>query len=282
MIKVHVLRVGEVGVSPYLPFGGDHCSIWKASGIATPKSKRIWLPVFAFYIEHPRAKILFDAGWSRDMSPNGVYDRRAQIRSLGSRILYMVNQGRLAKGEAVDEQLATLGVKPSDLDFVFISHLDCDHANGLNQVRGAKRFLVSKAETDGATARNFQSRIRFHKKWWKDVDPDAFAWNDREGPVGHAFDLFGDGSVKMVHIPGHSAGLCALKLTNPEGKFVLLFADGGYSSKSWREMITSGIALDKKQQRKSLEWIRERATDPRCVEAIASHDADVKPHVIEF
>ena len=32
-IKIHVLRTGEVRVSPYLPFGGDDCSIIKASGI---------------------------------------------------------------------------------------------------------------------------------------------------------------------------------------------------------------------------------------------------------
>ena len=36
-IKIHVLRTGEVRVSPYLPFGGDDCSIVKASGITTPK-----------------------------------------------------------------------------------------------------------------------------------------------------------------------------------------------------------------------------------------------------
>ena len=28
-IKIHVLRTGEVRVSPYLPFGGDDCSIIK-------------------------------------------------------------------------------------------------------------------------------------------------------------------------------------------------------------------------------------------------------------
>lgn len=36
-IKIHVLRTGEVRVSPYLPFGGDNCSIIKASGLTTPK-----------------------------------------------------------------------------------------------------------------------------------------------------------------------------------------------------------------------------------------------------
>lgn len=281
-IKIHVFHTGEVRVSPYLPFGGDHCSILKASGMTTPKSKWLWLPVFSYYIEHPKAKILFDTGWNREMSPNGVYDKKAQVRSLGSHLLYMVNQGYIAKGEAVNEQLAALGVKPSELDFVLLSHLDCDHANGLNQVRDAKHILVSKAEIDGACAHNFQSGIRFQKRWWQGVDLRTFDWNGSEGPVGHSFDLFGDGSVKMIHIPGHSEGLCALKLTNADGKYVLLFSDGGYATKSWKEMITSGVALDKKLQRQSLSWIREQAMSADCVEALASHDADVKSHVIEF
>ena len=78
-IKIHVLRTGEVRVSPYLPFGGDDCSIIKASGITTPKSKWIWLPVFSFLIEHPKGLVLFDTGWLREMSPDGVYDKKAQI-----------------------------------------------------------------------------------------------------------------------------------------------------------------------------------------------------------
>ena len=30
-----------------------------------------------------------------------------------------------------------------------------------------------------------------------------------------------------------------------DGKYVLLFSDGGYATKSWKEMITSGVSLDK-------------------------------------
>lgn len=281
-IKVHVLHAGEVRVSPYLPFGGDHCNIIKASGLTTPKSKWIWLPVFSFYIEHPKAKILFDTGWHRNMSPDGVFDKKAQIRSLGSRILYNVNQGRIARGEAVDEQLAAMGVRPQDLDYVLLSHLDCDHANGLTQVKDARRILVSKAEMDGALHGGLQSRVRFQKKWWAGVDLKTFDWNGTEGPVGHSYDVLGDGSLKMIHIPGHSRGLCALKITNADGRYVLLFADGGYATKSWQEMITSGIALDKKLQKQSLAWIRQQAMSPQCVEALASHDTGVMPHVIEF
>lgn len=71
------------------------------------------------------------------MSPDGVYDKRAQIKSLGSRFLYNINQGVLEKGAAIDEQLADMGLAPSDLDYVLLTHLDCDHANGLKQVADA-------------------------------------------------------------------------------------------------------------------------------------------------
>lgn len=68
MMKIHVLRTGEVRVSPYLPFGGDNCSLLKASGITTPKKNWIWLPVSVYLIEHPQGLILVDTGWHRDMS----------------------------------------------------------------------------------------------------------------------------------------------------------------------------------------------------------------------
>ena len=94
-MKINILHTGEVRVSPHLPFGGDHCSMLKAAGLTTPKSQWMWLPVSVYLIEHPNGRILVDTGWHREMSPDGVYDRKAQIKSLGSWQLYIVNQGRL-------------------------------------------------------------------------------------------------------------------------------------------------------------------------------------------
>lgn len=280
-MRIHVLHTGEVHVSPYLPFGGDHCGTIKASGITTPKSHWLWLPVSAYLIEHPKGRILVDTGWHREMSPNGVYDRHAQIKSLGSPLLYMVNQGRIAKGEAIDEQLATMGLKPQDIDYVLLTHLDCDHANGLTQVKDAKHILVARDEMNNIRL-GMTERIRYQSRWWDGVKLELFDWNATDGPVGRSFDLFGDGSVTMVNIPGHCAGLCAVKVTNAEGRFVLLFSDGGYARQSWEKMITSGICQDKRLQRQSLQWIREQSLKPECIESLANHDTDIKPHIIEL
>lgn len=222
-IKIHVFHTGEVCVAPELPFGGDHCNAVKASGVFGKKADRLWLPVSAYLIEHPKGKFLVDTGWARDVSPNGEFDKKAQIKSLGSVLLYEVNQGRIGLGQCIDEQLLAMGIKDSDIDAVLITHLDCDHANGLKQVKNAKKFVVSADE------------VRF-----------------------------------------------AVKVKNADGKFVLLFSDGGYARKSWEEQITSGIAADKKLQKESLAWIRAQSLDENCIESLANHEPDVVPHVIEL
>lgn len=214
------------------------------------------------------------------MSPNGEFDRRAQIRSLGSLPLYIVNQGKIEAGAAIDEQLMKIGVKPSDLDYVLLTHLDCDHANGLELVKDAKMILTAKAELECSRKCSPVNRVRYQSRWWKNYHLEGFDWNDAEGPCARAFDLFGDGSVKLINIPGHCDGLCAVKVKNADGKYVLLFSDGGYATRSWRDMITSGVCMDKKAQRKSLEWIREQSLSSDCIESLANHDADIIPHNI--
>ena len=267
-------------MAPELPFGGDNCNAVKASGVFGKKADRLWLPVSAYLIEHPKGKFLVDTGWARDVSPNGEFDKKAQIKSLGSVLLYEVNQGRIGLGQCIDEQLLEMGIKDSDIDAVLITHLDCDHANGLKQVKNAKKFVVSADEV--RFANKITNKVRYYNGWWEGIDLTEFDWNDNEGPVGKSYNLLGDGSIELINIPGHADGLCAVKVKNADGKFVLLFSDGGYARKSWEEQITSGIAADKKLQKESLAWIRAQSLDENCIESLANHDPDVVPHVIEL
>lgn len=212
----------------------------------------------------------------------GVLDRKAQIRSLGSLPLYMTNQGVVESGAAVSEQLATKGISSSELDLVLLSHLDCDHANGLRDVAAAKQILVSNDELKFAQNGTLVNRIRYNADWWAGTKIQSFDWNGSDGPAGRSYDVFGDGSLVTVNTPGHSKGHCVLKITNGGGKFVLMFADGGYAKRSWEELITSGIADDKAAFERSLEWIRTQSLSADCVALLANHDTGVQPHVIEF
>lgn len=277
-IRIHVFHCGRVCVSPYLPYGGKKCSLIKAAGLTTRKKDRLWLPVSSYLIEHPKGKILVDTGWSREVSPNGTYDRKAQIRHM-SFPLYVVNQGEIEKNAAVNEQLRLLGVEPEDLDYVLLTHLDCDHASGVKQVKATKHILVSKDEI--ACAKKY--KLRYAASMWEGVSLTEFDYeNTGIGPVGKSYDLFGDSSVQLINIPGHSDGMFAVQITNEDGQYVLLYSDGGYSSKSWQQMICSGIAVDKEQQYQSLVWISKMSAHKNCLESIANHDPDVIPHTIRL
>ena len=259
-------------VAPDLPFGGDHCNPIKASGIFQPRENRMCPPVSAYLIERPKGLFPVDTSWARALSPNGELGKHAQVKSLGLLALYEVNQGQVPLGECVDERLAAMGIKTSDVDAVLLTHLDCDHANGIVQVKDAKRFVVAADEVRFAS--KVANRVRYNKDWWGMVELNEIEWNDDKGPFGKLYDPLGDGSIQLINIPGHADGLFAVKVINKKGKFVLLFSDGGNARKSWEEQITSGIAADKEKQKASLAWIREQSLDPMCVESLANHDPE--------
>lgn len=275
-IKIHILHCGEVCVSPYLPFGGQNCNLLKAAGLITRKKDRLWLPVSAYLIEHPKGKILVDTGWSQVISPNGSFDKMAQIHHM-SFPLYCVNQGRISKGQAVNDQLSSMSMTASDLDYVLLTHLDCDHASGVKQVVGARHILVSTEEVTCAS----RHKIRYTSSMWRGVPLTAFEFEKTGiGPVGRSYDLFQDGSVLLIHTPGHSDGLFSVLISNTEGEYVLLFSDGGYSKKSWEWGIIPGITMDKTKTEVSLAWISRMSSNEKCVESLANHDPEIIPHTI--
>ncbi|MBP3723062.1 MAG: MBL fold metallo-hydrolase [Selenomonadaceae bacterium] len=162
--------------------------------------------------------------------------------------------------------------------YVILTHLHTDHASGLRMLNDAKHIMASEEEIRDTK----EYPIRYVKSMWKGVSFEPFAFSDTGvGPVGKSYDLFDDGSVELIQIPGHTSGLTAVKI-NTGDKYVLLFSDGGYASKSWKEMVPPGTALDEKQALNSLKWIRDMSLNENCVESLANHDADIVPHTVEL
>jgi N-acyl homoserine lactone hydrolase len=269
-IKVHILHTGKVRVDKALPFGGEVKS-WNPiayTGIGRSMKHQIWVPVSCYLIEHPKGKVLIDTGWNTAMRGN-------QRKHLGL-LHYLINKGDLPEGKAIHEQLAAMGIKPEELDYVMLSHLHSDHADGLKHVQNAKKIMVSEDEWIGAK----EDPKRYVKKEWEGVNVDTFKFSKTGiGPKKCSFDLFGDGTVVFVHTPGHSVGLAATIIKNKE-KFVLLTSDVGYAKKSWERLIMPGVRVNKKDVMESLKWVQQQAQSPNCVEAIANHDADIVPHTI--
>ena len=144
-IRIHVLHCGKIGVAPNLPASAQWRWPAKADARRLKNDARIWLPVSAYLVEHPKGLFLVDAGLPRTVSPTGIEDRAAQLRMFG-RGWYTLVHSVVEPGQSIGEQLAARGIRPQDLDYVLFSHLDPDHIAGISEVRGAKRLLVAEEE----------------------------------------------------------------------------------------------------------------------------------------
>jgi N-acyl homoserine lactone hydrolase len=94
-----------------------------------------------------------------------------------------------------------------------------------------------------------------------------------------SFDVFGDGSVQFVDLAGHSDGTTGVLVQNG-GRFVLMTADACYNRRNWEQLKLQGITTDREKAMRALSWVREMSRKPDCAEILATHDADIRPHVI--
>lgn len=256
--KVHVMHAGELTYDQALAF--------KELEVIPPVNQRgkefqQKVPVSSYYIEHPNARIVVDAGWHEDIRTNPK-------DHLGENI-YQFIEYKLPSGSSVREQLAAKNVAPEEIDAVVVSHLDVDHISGLQLLKGAKRFLVSEPELTNHGEPN--------EKWHKGISFEAYTFDPIPfGPHKLGKDLFGDGLVYLVYTPGHTHGHVSILVRVKEG-WILLASDVGYAEKSWKELILPGNTVDEKQALRSLEWVQQFSKRTDCVAAIANHDPAIGP-----
>lgn len=209
-------------------------------------------PVSSYLIVHRRGKVLFDTGIHCDALTDPV-------GRLGKRVagLFAI---RSRPAEDVVSQLATLGVRPDDIDFVVSSHFHFDHC-GCNTSFPRAAILVQRAEMELARS----GRSRYNPKDWD--HPLDYRLIDGE------HDLFGDGTVVLLPTPGHTVGHQSLWIRAGEGRQFVLTSDAAYTQEHLDQSILPGNTHDAGEMTHSLSILRE-LRDRRGVVLLYGHDAE--------
>jgi N-acyl homoserine lactone hydrolase len=160
------------------------------------------------------------------------------------------------------EQLAELGLKPEDIDVVGISHMHGDHTGQAAQFPQA-RLLIGRADFDQTAG-----------------EDDPFApWRGGEGGrmtfvVGGQTDVFGDGKVMALHLPGHTPDHLALLVNLASGP-VLLSGDLYHSTMAREKRGVPPFNTDREQTLASMDRFEQIARE-RGAKVIIQHEpADV-------
>lgn len=124
------------------------------------------------------------------------------------------------------EQLAELDIKPDDVDVVGVSHFHFDHIGQLPDFPAAKLY-IGKRDWDLLTQSEPPAFL----------DPKPFArWIGGGGtvePVTRDKDIFGDGRVVMLDMPGHTPGHHVLLVRLANMGSVLLSGDQAHFQENY-------------------------------------------------
>ena len=159
----------------------------------------------AFYvIQHPKGNLMWDAGLPESLiglpepytSPDGAFT--------------------VSRKDSVLNQLKQIGMTPDDFEYISLSHTHFDHSGHANVFKNAT-WLVQKDEYDFVTGEGVQEKT-----------PDMYnAIKDLKNikKIDGDYDVFGDGTVVLKYMPGHTPGHQALFLDLKEHGPLLLSGD---------------------------------------------------------
>lgn len=239
-ITFHLLKAG-------------HCAHPECVAMRGGRWSSLRFPALCGVIEHPqRGVIVFDTGYS-----SHFFDA---TRPLPERAYRWVTPPTLAPEETLVAQLARRGIAADAVRHVIISHYHGDHIAGLKDFPQA-RFLSTRTDYDAMRKRSrlgnllhaclpgllpadFVSRLDFAEDTQRMALPSEFH------PFDSGFDLFGDGSVAGIPLPGHSAGQMGLAFCRADGRHVFMVADSCWTRS----------ALDEDRRP---TWIASRIFDSR-------------------
>ncbi|MFD9894162.1 MBL fold metallo-hydrolase [Amycolatopsis sp. NPDC059027] len=164
--------------------------------------------------------------------------------------------------------MAAIGYACSDVTHVVVSHGHFDHTGGLSLFPHARRHLGAgelehvhahaEGELRACRAEDFAGLTG-----WCEFDGDA--------------DVFGDGSVKIVHAPGHTPGNAALLVTLPT-RTVLLTADTVHLRHAWEHELPMPIDHDHPRAIASIRRLKAIAAETGAEVWIPHDPEDWRAH----
>ena len=154
------------------------------------------------------------------------------------------------------EQLAKAGLQPADVDVVGISHLHGDHTGQAKEFPSA-RLLIGQGDFEQTAGKEDP-----FGPWRGDGKPVTLAAKD--------VDVFGDGSVVALHLPGHTPNHLALLVNLASGP-VLLSGDLYHSLDAREKRGVPPFNTDRAQTLASMDKFEALAKE-RGARVIIQHE----------
>jgi len=212
------------------------------------KSKR--LVVSCYLIRHGESYLLWDTGLDK--------------ADLGKILVQNDSESEALRVTLVD-QLAQIGVKPQQVSLIGISHYHFDHTGQARDFPQAK-LLLGKADVE--RLRRPGSTLA------KALQPWLAGGSQLEEVEGDK-DIFGDGKVVMLDLPGHTPGHHGLLVTLAGAGPVLLSGDVAHFRENLEGAGVPVYNTNRADSLASMDRFRTMARNLKAIAVIQHEPADV-------
>jgi N-acyl homoserine lactone hydrolase len=240
-------------------------------------TKSLITGLVAFMVEHPQGRVLIDSGVARAVQEH-LETTPLLLRTLAS----------LTVKQPTIDALGARGLEPRDLRAIVLTHSHWDHVSGVADLRDVPVWITSEelahARSDDAGGKLYrqleaQSPFPLHDLTFSD---GAY------GPFAASYDFFGDGSVVLVPMPGHTPGSVGVFVSVPSSKRFLIIGDTSWTKegvdwpaeKPW--LARRMVDFDPAGVREQLVMLHQlQRANPDLV-IVPAHDARVHETIAAF
>lgn len=189
-----------------------------------------------YLIQHAKGWMLWDTGISDLVaaSPKGVTSPNGFITAFMPKPLA--------------ESLREIGVSPTDVKFLAMSHMHGDHCGNANLFTAATLYMQEN-EYDAAFGTEPQ-KFGFAVANYGRLSANPVV------KLNGDHDIFGDGSVVIKSTPGHTAGHQSLFVRLPKTGPVLLSGDMAHLLDNWEQTRVPSMNVNADQSVKSMQAMR--------------------------
>ena len=214
---------------------------------------KIKVPIQCFLIIHPKGKVLVDTGIEIEVGidPQGYWGNAAKSF-----------RPSISPSEGLTTQLKSLGYSNEDIEYVILSHLHMDHAGGLKGFPYSNIFVQEK---EMKSAQKPESEIKgYYRRDW-------------DYPLLYSLlkgrkDLFGDGTIVIEPLPGHTDGMQVVILDLPKSGKIVLASDAAAMLENLNDGVIARNIQNKDDYQRSIQFLRNLKEQGALI--ICGHDPE--------
>ncbi|HUJ50395.1 MAG TPA: N-acyl homoserine lactonase family protein [Bryobacteraceae bacterium] len=208
-----------------------------------------------YLIHDSQGYFLWDTGYSDKVAdmPDG------QVSGGGATVV--------RRSKTLAAQLSAIGVSPSDIKYVGISHTHPDHTGNVELFPQAT-LMIQKAEYEAAMSAKSPAIAATHPVMKLEGDKD----------------VFGDGSVTIISTPGHTVGHQSLLVHLPKTGWVILTGDAVHLKDNWDNRRVPAMNVDKEKTVASMQRLADLMAEHHA-QLWINHDkvqSDQQKHAPEY